>query len=152
MYHCLTQVFRAGLPVRLPKRDFVSRSVVFQNQWMGYRDICRPLFKVTYRIAPRGHHITQQLVRFRDRTGGAVNEARLDSAPRLHEALTIACRERPNAKPFDSLSALFEPGFRLSPIAAFLHRASIFNGAKLSAQSCSPTLSLHVQRGDGCRD
>jgi hypothetical protein len=119
---------------------------------MGHGDICRPLFKITYRIAPRGHHITQQLVRFPDRTGGAVNEARLDSAPGLYEAFTIACRERPNVKPLDSLSALFEPGFRLSPIAPFLHRASILSGAELSAQSCSPALSLQVQRGDSCRN
>jgi hypothetical protein len=31
MNHCLAQIFRVGLPLLLPKRDFVSRSVVFQN-------------------------------------------------------------------------------------------------------------------------
>ena len=81
MNHCLAQFFRAGLPARLPKRDFVSRPVVFQNQWMIHGDIRRHLFKVTYRIATRRHHIAQQLVRFSYRTGGAVNEARLDSSP-----------------------------------------------------------------------
>lgn len=152
MNHCLAQVFRAGLPPRLPKRDVVSRSVVFQNQWMIHGDICRPLFKVTYRIAPRGQHITQQLVRFGYRTGRAVNEARLDSAPGLYEARTIACRERPDVKPFDSMCALFEPGFRMLPVAALLHGASIFRAAELSAESLRPALSLQKQRGDGCNN
>jgi hypothetical protein len=146
--HCLAQVFRASLPPRLPERYFVSRSVVFQNQWMIHGDICRLLFKVTYRIAPRGHHITQQLVRFRNRTGGAVNKARLDSAPGCYEARTIACRERPDVKPLDSLCALFEPGFRLPAVAAFLHGASIFSITELSAQSSSPTLSMQKERHD----
>jgi hypothetical protein len=148
MNHCLAQFFRAGLPPRLPKRDFVSRSVVFQNQWMIHGDICRSLFKVTYRIAPRGHHITQQLVRFRYRTGGAVNEARLDSAPELYEARTIGRRERPDLKRLDSLCALLEPRFRMPAVAAFLHGASIFGTTELSAQSFSPALSAQKERDD----
>src|SRR5579864_503537 len=148
MNHRLAQVLRAGLPIRLPKRDSVSRSVVFQNQRMIHGDICRPLFKVTYRIAPRGHHVTQQLVRFSYRTGGAVNEARLDSAPGLYEARTIACSERPDVKPLDSLCALFEPGFGVPPIAALLHGAIIFSAPELSAQSFSPALSVQNERGD----
>jgi len=150
--HCLAQVFRAGLPPCLPQRDFVSRSVVFQNQGMVHGYICCPLFKVTYRIAPRGHHITQQLVRFRYRAGGAVNEARLDSAPGFYEASTIACRERSDVKPLNSLRALFEPGFRMPPVAAFLHGAIIFCAAELSAQSFSPALSVQEERGDACNE
>jgi hypothetical protein len=65
MNHCLAQVFSVGLPPRLSKCDFVGCSVGFQNQWMVYGDICHALFKVTYRIAPRGYHIAQQLVGFR---------------------------------------------------------------------------------------
>jgi hypothetical protein len=60
----------------LLKRDFVSRSIVFQNQEMIHGDIRHPLFKGTYRIASRGHYIAQQLVRLRYRAGGAVDEAR----------------------------------------------------------------------------
>jgi hypothetical protein len=133
--HCLAQFFRAGTPSRLPKRDFVSRSVVFQNQWMIHGNICCPLFKVAYRIAPRGHHLTQQLVCFRYRTGWAVNEARLDSPPGLYEARTIACSERPDVKRLDSLPALFEPGFRMPSITALLHGAIIFSATELSAQT-----------------
>ncbi len=81
MNHRLTQFFRAGLPARLPKRGFVSRPVVFQYQRMIHGDIRRHLFKVTYRITTRRHHITQQLVRFCDRTSGAVNESGLDASP-----------------------------------------------------------------------
>jgi hypothetical protein len=119
---------------------------------MIYGDICRPLFKVTDRIAPRGHHITQQLVRFRYRTGGVVNEARLDSAPGLYEARTIACRERPDVKPLDSLCALFESGFPMPPVTAFLHGASILSATELCAQSFSPALSLQKERGDACNE
>ena len=54
MNHRLTQVFRVGLPLRLPKGDFVSRSVIFHNQWMIDGDIRRSLLKVT----ARGHHIS----------------------------------------------------------------------------------------------
>jgi hypothetical protein len=149
MNHCLAQVLRVGLPLRLPKRNFVSRPVVFQNQWMIHGNICRPLFKVTYRIAPRGHHITQQPVRFRYSSGGTVDEARLDYVPGLYEARTIACCERPNMKPLDALCALFEPGFRM-PLAALLHGASIFSATELSAQSGSPPLSMQKERGDAC--
>ena len=49
----LPQVLGAGLASRLPDRDFVSGSVVFQNQWMIHGDIRRTLFKVTYWIASR---------------------------------------------------------------------------------------------------
>jgi hypothetical protein len=152
MNHCLAQVFRAGLPPRLPKRDFVSRSVVFENQRMIHGDICRPLFKVAYRIAPRGHHITQQLVRFRYRTGGAVNEAGLDCAPRLHETRSIACCERPDVKLFDSLHTIFEPGFAMPHVATFPYGATIFSAAKLSAQLFGPALSLQNERRDACNE
>src|SRR5579862_8130585 len=108
MNHCLAQVFRAGLPLRLPNHDFMSRSIVLKNPGMIHRDIRGPLFKVTYRIAPCGHHIAQQLVRFRYRTGRAVNETRLDCAPSLRETRTIACREGSDVKCLDSLGALLE--------------------------------------------
>jgi hypothetical protein len=152
MNHCLAQVFRGGLPPRLPKRDFVGRPVVFQSQWMIHGDICHLLFKVTYRIASRGHHITQQLVRFRYCTGGAVNEACLDSAPGLYEARTIACCKRPDVKLLNSLCAPFEPGFRMPPVAAFLHGPSIFSITELSAQSFSPALSMQEESGDACNE
>jgi hypothetical protein len=152
MDHCLAQLFRVGLAPYLPKRDFVSRSVVFQNQRMVHGDIRHPLFKGAHRIAPRGHYIAQQLVRLRYRTGGAVDEARLDSAPGLYEALPVACRERPDVKGLDSLRTLFQPGFRMLPVAAFLHGASVFSAAELSAQSFSPALSAPKERGDACND
>jgi hypothetical protein len=148
MNHCLTQVFRGGLPPRLLKGDFVGLSVVFQDQRMIHGDICRALFKVTYRIAAGGHHIAQELVRFRDRTGGAVNEARLDSAPGLCEARAISCRERAKVERLDSFGALIEPGFPKAPAAAFLHGASLFSATELSAQSFSPTLAMQQKRGD----
>ena len=152
MNHCLAQFFRAGLPPRLPKRDFVSRSVVFQDQWMANRDICRSLFKVTNRIAPGGQHITQQLVRIRYSTGGAVNKARLDLSPRLHEARTIALGERTDMEPLDSLCTLFQLGFRLLPAAAFLYGASIFSLTELRAQPSSPALSVRKESDDASRD
>ena len=119
---------------------------------MIHRDICRPLFEVTYRIAPRGHHITQKLVRFRYGTGRAVNKARLDSAPGLDEARAVGCRKRLDVKLLDSLRALFEPGFGMPPVAAFLHGASIFSATELSAQSCSAALPVHKERRDGCHE
>jgi len=140
MNHCLAQVFSVGLPQRLPKRDFMGCPVVFQNQWMVHGDICGALFKVAYRVAPRGHHIAKQLVGFRYRTGGAIDEPRLDSAPGLHKARAIAWRERADVESLDSFGTLFEPGFRVPP-APFFHRASVFLATEPSAQFFSPALS-----------
>jgi hypothetical protein len=92
------------------------------------------------------------LVSFRYRTGGGVNEARLDSAPGLYEARAIARRERPDVKPLNSLCALFEHGFRMPTVAAFLHGASVFSATELSAQSFSPALSVQEERGDACNE
>jgi hypothetical protein len=148
MNHRLTQFFRAGLPPRLPKGDFMRRPVVFQNQGIIHGDIRRHLFKVTYWIATRRHHIAQQLVRFRNRTGGAVNEARLDSAPGLNEACAISRREGPNVKPLNSLRTLFQSSLAVAPVAAFLQSASVFRATELSAQFFSPPLSKQKEHGN----
>jgi len=92
------------------------------------------------------------LVRFRYRTGGAVNEARLDTAPGLYAAGAIACRERPNVKPLDSLCALFQMGFPMPPVTAFLHSAGIFRATELGAQSFSSALSMQKERGNTCNE
>ena len=55
--HCLAEIFCAGLPPCLTERYFVCRPVILKNQRMVHGDICRPLFKVTYRITTCGHHI-----------------------------------------------------------------------------------------------
>ena len=58
MDHCLAQVFGICPPLRLTNRDRVGCTVIFHNQWMVHRNICRPLFKVGYRIAaPRGESL-----------------------------------------------------------------------------------------------
>jgi hypothetical protein len=46
----------------------------------------------------------------------------------------------------DSLRTLFQPGFPLPPVAAFLHGAGIFRATELSAQSFSPALSAKKER------
>ncbi|MGA2591856.1 MAG: hypothetical protein ABSH32_18245 [Bryobacteraceae bacterium] len=148
MNHCLAQVFRVGLSLRLPKSDFVRCPVVFHNQWMIHRDICRPLFKIAYRVAPCGHHVAQQLIRFRHRTGRPVDEARLDASPSLYKARPIGCREWPDVKPLHSFCTLLESGFRMPAVAAYLHGASIFSSAELSAKSLSLPLSVQKERRD----
>jgi hypothetical protein len=40
----------------------------------------------------------------------------------------------------------------MPPVAAFLHGASVFSAAELSAQSFSPALSPPKERGDACND
>ena len=115
---------------------------------MIYGDIRRPLFKVTYRIAPGRHYVAQQLIRVRHRAGGAVNKASLDSPPGLYETRPIACREGLDMKLFDSLCSLFEPGFRLAHAAAFLYGAGVFSATELSPQSFSPPPSLPQDRAD----
>jgi hypothetical protein len=105
--HRLTQIFRTGLPPRLPYRDVVSGTVVLKNHWVIHGDICRPLIEVTERVATRGHYIAQQLVGCHHRTGGAVNEACLDFPPGRQEACAITGRKRPDAKPVDALGSLF---------------------------------------------
>jgi hypothetical protein len=150
MNHCLAQLFGVGLPARLPERNLVSRPVVLQNQRMIHGDIRRALLKVADRIAPRGHYIAQQLVRFRYSPGGAVNEARLDPAPGVYKARTIAGCERTHMEGLDSLRAPFQFGFRARNVAAFLHGAGVLSLAKLSAQPRGPALSMRKVRGDTC--
>jgi hypothetical protein len=88
------------------------------------------------------------LVGFRYRTGGAVHKPRLDFAPGIYEACTIAGRERSDVEAFDSFCALVEPGFRMPPITALLHGARIFSATELAAQSFGPALSEKEQRRD----
>jgi hypothetical protein len=107
MNHCLAQVFCAGLPLRMAKRDSVGCPVIFHNLWMVHWNICRTLFKVTCRIAARGHHTAQQLVGFRYRALWIVNEPPPDSAPGLRKAHTIARRERLEFETLDSFFAFF---------------------------------------------
>jgi hypothetical protein len=90
------------------------------------------------------------LVRCRNRTGWAVDEARLYLAPGLYEARSICRRQRPDVKPLDSLCALFERGFRMPPVAVFLHGAGILSATELSAQSFRPALPLRQEHGDTC--
>jgi hypothetical protein len=110
------------------------------------------LFKVADRVTLRGHHIPQQLVRLRYRTGLAINEARLHSAPELHDTRAITCRERMYVRLFDSLFTLFEPRFRLPPTAVLVHGASMFSVPELSAQPSSSTLPEQKKRGDDCNE
>jgi hypothetical protein len=115
---------------------------------MIYRDIRCHLFKVTYWIATRRHHIAQKLVRFRNRAGGAVNEARLDSAPGLKEAGAIGCRERPNVKPLDSLRTLLQSSLAVAPVATFFQSARVFRATELSAQFFSPPVSKQKENAN----
>jgi len=93
MNHCLAQIFCVCLPLRLTNRDFVRRPVILQNQWMVNGNVCGPLFKITYRIAARGHDVPQELVSLGYRASGAVNESRLDPAPGLQETHPITGSE-----------------------------------------------------------
>jgi hypothetical protein len=146
--HRQAQVFRAGLPRHLPKRDVVGRSVILQNQGMIDGDIGRPLFEVTDGIASHGHHVAQQVVRFCHRTCRAVDEARLDSAPGFEEGRPVGQREGPNVKGLNSPCAFFEPGFPVPPGAALLHGAGIFSAFEPSAQSLRPA----IPAPQSCRD
>jgi hypothetical protein len=148
MDHCLAQVFCAGLPLCLAKRDFVGFSIFFHDQWVVHRDISRALLKVTYGVATRGQHIPQELVGFRYRNGGAIHEPSLDFTPGVFEARTVAGRQRPDAETLDSFSALVESGFRVPPVTAFLHGVGIFSSPELAAQSFGPPFSKKEQPRD----
>jgi len=138
--HCLAQIFRVGLALSLTERDVVGRSVIFYNQRMIHRDICRALFKVTYRVAACRHHIAKQLIGLCDCASRAVNEPRLDAAPRLYEACTITWGQRSNVQTLHSCGALFEPGLCMAPASVFFHSAVVF-AAKLRTESFGAALS-----------
>ena len=131
--HCLAQLFGTGLPPRLAKRYFMAGSVILHDLWMIHGDIRCTLFKITYRIAARGHHVAQQLIGIRNGASRAVNEPRLDPLPGLYEARTIARCEGSDVETFDSFSALVELGFRMPLAPAFLHGAGILRSPKTSA-------------------
>src|ERR1700693_3603077 len=116
-------------------------AVIFQDHWMIHRNVRSTLLKVGYWIATRGHHVSQQLVRFRYCPGRCINKPRLHLAPRFYEARVIGWREWPDVETFDSFFALFEPGFRMPPAATFFQRAVILGASEPRAQSCRPALS-----------
>jgi hypothetical protein len=62
MNHGLAQILRACQSLGLTNRGVVGCTIIIENQWMIRRDIGYTLFKIAYRIAACGHHITQQLV------------------------------------------------------------------------------------------
>jgi hypothetical protein len=90
------------------------------------------------------------LIGLGDRTSGAVNEPRLDPAPRLYETRTITWGERSDVQTLYSFGALFELGFRMPPAAVFFNSAIIFSATKLSAQPSSAALSEKKPRGNAC--
>jgi hypothetical protein len=92
------------------------------------------------------------LVRGRYRTGGAIDEARLDFAPARYEARTIVFREWPDVERFDSLSAPIEHGFRVPPVATFLDGASVFGFTEPGAQFRSPAFPEPKQRDETCNE
>ena len=51
MNHRLPQVLSRGLTVSLANRDFVGFTVIIDHKGMVHRNIRRPLFKVSYRVA-----------------------------------------------------------------------------------------------------
>src|ERR1019366_10675151 len=145
MNHCLAQVLRRGLSPRLAKRDFVGSTVILDYQRMVHRNICRPLFKFSYRIAAGRHHIAQKLVGFRYRTPGTVNEPPLELAPRLCEPRPVAWGERADVESLHTFRAPFEPGFRMPPAPAFHQGAGILSATKLSPHPFCPALSENKQ-------
>jgi hypothetical protein len=136
----------------LANRNFVGFTIVVNHQRMVHRNICRPLFKVSYRISARRHHITQKLVGVRYRTPGTVNEPSLDAAPRLCESRPVAWGEWLDVEGLDTVIAPFKPGFSMPPAPAFCQGAVIFSSTKLSAQPFCPALSENKHQGDACND
>jgi hypothetical protein len=87
------------------------------------------------------------LISLRNRTSGAVNEPRLNPAPRLYETRTITWGERADVQTLHPLCALFEPGFCMPAAAIFLQSTVIFSATKLSAQPSSAAVSEKKPRG-----
>jgi hypothetical protein len=92
------------------------------------------------------------LISLRNRTSGAVNEPRLNPAPRFYETRTITCSERSDVQILYSFGALFEPGFRMPPTAVFPQSAVVLSATKLRAQFSSAALSEKKPRGYACND
>src|SRR6202030_3369309 len=117
--HSLTQIFYAGLPLRLKKRACVGCTVVFENERMVHRDIRGSLFEVSYRITARGHHVAQKPVGIRYGATGAVNESRLYFGPRVVKPRTIALRQLLNVQGPHAVSSFVEYRFCFPLAPAF---------------------------------
>jgi hypothetical protein len=115
----------------LAKGDFVGFPVIVDHQRVVHRNICRPLVKVSYRIAAGRHHIAQELVGFCHRTPGTVNEPPLDAAPQICKSRPVGWGERADVETLDTIGASFEPGFPMPPAPAFRQGASILSATKL---------------------
>jgi hypothetical protein len=88
------------------------------------------------------------LVSLHYRTRGVVHKPRLDSAPGIDEARTIGGHQRPDVETFDSCRALFELGFSLPLVTAFLQGTGIFSVTELAAQLFGPALSEKEEHRD----
>lgn len=64
MNHRLPQVFRARLPLRMTKRNFVPCPVMLHHPWMLHGDVSGALVEVADRVAALAHYVTQCLDRF----------------------------------------------------------------------------------------
>src|SRR5579863_9251746 len=117
-------------------RDFMSRPVIFHDQWMVHGDIRRALFKVTYRITAGAHHGAEQLVGLGYRTLGVVNELCLHLAPGLDIDLPVLGRERPDGESLDPFFSLLESGFPLPTAPAFRECAGIFRSESRAQSFC----------------
>jgi hypothetical protein len=148
--HGLAQVFGVGLSPRLKNSALMGGTVVFENQGMIHGNVRGTLFKVSDRIAARGHNVAQKLIGIRHGGPGAVNEPSLDPAPRLDKPHTIAWSEWLDAQALDSFRALIKRRFCFLAAPAFLHGAGVFCAAKLSAQSFRPAFTSEKPNSDTC--
>jgi hypothetical protein len=139
--HSLTQIFCAGLPLRLKESAFVGCTVILENERMIHRDIRSSLFEVSYRITPRGHYIAQQLVGIRHGSAGAVNESCLYFRPRVDKPRTIALSQLSDVQGLHPISSLVQYRFCFPLAPTFFHGAGILSTAKLSAQSYRSALA-----------
>jgi hypothetical protein len=115
----------------------MRRPIVLHDVRVLDRDVGRATVEVLDRIAARGHHLLDQLVRLIHGIRGRVHELRLHLRPIGREPVVIGLRERTEIQRAHALAALPEIGLRETAVAGASQRPFVF-GAEVPLQPASP--------------
>ena len=79
--HRLPHFFRACFALLPSQRERASSSIIFDDHWMIDGQVCRTPVEVFKRVAPRTHHLGDELVGFAHGAVRVVDKSRLDATP-----------------------------------------------------------------------
>ena len=109
--HCLTHFFRSGFIALPPQRQCAGGAIILHNDRMIDRQIVRTPIEIFEGVAPRGHHLRDELVGVADGALRVIDKARLNATPLAGECIGVILRQLAQVETTDPISAFPENGF-----------------------------------------